>query len=89
VDLFATRTALIGARRRGLARVGHLARRSVRAGTVRFSIPLDAAARRALTRHGRLKLTVRIALVSPHGVKMSVTRTVNVLRARARRTARA
>jgi plastocyanin len=89
VDLFATRTALTSARRPGLARVGQLARRSVPAGIVRFSISLDAAARRALGRHGRLKLTVRIAVVSPRGVKASVTRTVILLRAAARRAAQA
>jgi plastocyanin len=88
VDLFATRAALTDARRRASVRVGRLRRHSLQAGIVRFSIHINPAARRALARHGRLKLTVRIALVSAPGVRASATRRVILLRPRARRTTR-
>jgi plastocyanin len=83
VDLLATRAALTGLHGRGLALVGRLVRFSLPAGVARFSIALDAAARRALGLHGRLALAVRVTLVSPRGVRASVSRTVILLRPRA------
>jgi hypothetical protein len=84
VGVFASGTA-VGARHGGLVRVGRLVRGLVRAGVVRFSVALDAAASRALSRGGRLTLTVRISVVSVHGVRVFVTRHVTLVRARAGR----
>jgi plastocyanin len=80
VDLFASSRALGGLRRPTRVRVGRLVRDSVRAGTVRFSIPLDAAARRALRAQKRLTLTTSISLASRRGVRVSVTRKLVVHR---------
>jgi hypothetical protein len=79
VDVFVTRAALSSARRGGPVRVG-LLRTSLHAGTVRFSVALNAAGRRALARHGRLAVTVKLSLVSPSGAHAAATRQV-VLRA--------
>jgi plastocyanin len=76
VDLFATSAALGKARHRRRVRVGRLVRSSVSAGNVSFLVRLDAEARRALKRHRRLALIVRITLTPAHGTQASVTRTV-------------
>lgn len=59
-------------------RVGRMVRSSVSAGTVRFSVPLNAAAKRAERRHHRLALTLRIVLTPTHGKASTVTRTTVV-----------
>jgi hypothetical protein len=60
--------------RRGRARVGRLVRCSLHAGTVRFAVALNAAARRALRTHRRLVVTAKITVESPQGVRESATR---------------
>lgn len=59
-------------------RVGRIVRSSVSAGTVRFSVPLNAPAKRAERRHHRLALTLRIKLTPTHGKASTVTRTTVV-----------
>jgi hypothetical protein len=59
-------------------RVGHLVRASLRAGRVHFALRLDGAARRALRRHRRLRVTMSLALASPAGDRVSTSRQVVV-----------
>jgi len=89
VNLFATRAAVTGARQRTTMLVGRLARRSVPAGIARFAIQISPAAKRALARSKHLKLTVTITLISPHGARVSATRTVTMIDAVSRRATRA
>jgi plastocyanin len=72
VELLASRASL--ARTAGAApvRVGRLVRASLRAGRLSFSVPLDAKGERALLRHRRLALIVRVAL-TPSGGSPSLT----------------
>jgi plastocyanin len=76
VDVFATVRALTGAPSQRQTRVGRAIRTSLHAGVTRLSVPLDAAARRALNRHGQLALTIRMSVASPAGVSSSATRHV-------------
>jgi hypothetical protein len=82
VDVFAARSALSGDGGHGLERLRRVALNPARAGIVRFSIPLDAPARRALRRRGRLALTVRVSAVSPLGRQALSTREVILGRSR-------
>lgn len=75
VRLFASASAL-GGHRHGPVLAGHLVRRGLHAGRLRFAVALNAAARRALRAHKRLKLTVRVTVTSPRSVRASATRTV-------------
>jgi plastocyanin len=81
VDLLARRGALAagghGARR---VQVGRLVRSSLPAGSVSFTVGLDRRARRALRRHRRLALTVRIRLIPAGGQAVTLTRSVLELR---------
>jgi hypothetical protein len=77
VDLLAARASLASAGHTRV-RVGRLVRNSLHAGTITFSVALDRRARRALRRHGRLALTVRIVLAPVHGAALTVTRSVLV-----------
>jgi hypothetical protein len=52
-------------------RVGRRVVASTASGTVAFSVPLDAKARRVLRSTGRLTLTVSVALTSPRGTKLT------------------
>ena len=76
VILFASASSLGRHRHHGRVLVGRLVRRGLHAGTVRFGVALDAAARRALHAHKRLKLTVSVAVTSPRGIRATATRTV-------------
>jgi plastocyanin len=62
VDVLAKAASLARAGHAASVRVGKLERGSLTAGTVRFRVPLNARARRALARRGRLALTVEITL---------------------------
>jgi hypothetical protein len=75
-NLFLSRVALGLRPRHGTVRVGHLSRSSLHEGTVHLSIPLDAAARRALRKHRQLKPTITITVRSPRGAHVSITRTL-------------
>jgi plastocyanin len=76
VDLLATGVSLGKPHHPTRVRVGRLVREAVSAGEASFRVRLDAAARRALKRHRRLALVVRITLTPPHGTPSSITRTV-------------
>jgi plastocyanin len=75
VDLLSKRASL--ARSGGAPiRVGRLVRSSLRGGRLSFLVPLDARARRALVRHRRLPLTVKIVIVPLQGSPSSTTRSI-------------
>jgi plastocyanin len=76
VDLLARRAALLSARGAATVRVGRLARSSVGAGRVSFKVSLKPSARRALKRHGRLRLTVRVTVTPPGRDATKLTRGV-------------
>jgi hypothetical protein len=80
VGLFAAGASLANAGHAERVRVGRLARSSLEAGRVSFSVPLSAKGRAALHRHRRLALTVKITLTPLHGAAVTITRGV-VLRA--------
>jgi plastocyanin len=75
VDLSASARSL-GRRGSGLVRVGRLTRTGIKAGTVRFAVSLDAAAKRAQRHHSPLKIVVRVVVRSPGGTTGSLTRDV-------------
>jgi hypothetical protein len=76
VGLFAAGASLAKAGNPTQARVGRLARSSLQAGSVSFSVPLGAKGKAALRRHRRLALTVKVTLTPLHGVAVTVTRGV-------------
>lgn len=76
VDVFAKGASLGKSRHGGRVRVGRLVRDPMSAGTVSFLVRLDSEARRALKRHRRLALVVRVTLTPLYGNPTSVTRTV-------------
>jgi plastocyanin len=76
IDVFAKSASLAKAKRSTRVRVGRLVRSSVVAGAMSFSVKLNARARRALKRHRRLALTVKIMLTPAHGEPLTVTRAV-------------
>jgi plastocyanin len=76
VELLSSRASLAGAGRASHVRVGRIVRMLPYAGITRFTVPLDAAARRALRAHGRLALSVEIVLTAPHGTPLTLTRSV-------------
>ena len=61
-------------------RVGRFLRRSAAAGTVVFSVGLDAKARKTYRRKGRLRVTVRVALTPPGGKALTRTTKVTLTR---------
>jgi hypothetical protein len=77
---FARRGALSGGRSTLLVQVGRQLRSSVGPGRVSFAVPLNAAARRALRRNGRLAITFRLTVDPTTGATYTATRTV-ILRA--------
>lgn len=74
VEVFAEKALL--ASRSGRSRVGVFGRSSVSAGQTSFSVKLDSKARRALKRHRRLALTVRVTLSPPYGEPLTIARSV-------------
>jgi hypothetical protein len=76
VELLAQGASLAKVRRAGSSRVGRLVRSSAPAGTVSFTVSLNAAAKSALRRHHKLALTVEIVLTPKHGAAMTLTRSV-------------
>jgi hypothetical protein len=76
VDLLARSASLARTGRLAQVPVGRLVRSSLQAGTVSFSVPLSARARRALHRHRRLALTVKIVLTVAHAPALIITRSV-------------
>jgi len=78
---FARRGALSGGRSRLQVQVGRQLRASASATTVTFATPLNAAARRALRRNGRLLISLRLTVTPADGDAYTATRTV-ILRPR-------
>ena len=76
VDLFANSASLATARHSTRVRVGRLVRNSVSAGKVPFAVSLTPRARKALKRHHRLALTVKITLTPLHSTPFNLTRVV-------------
>jgi hypothetical protein len=74
VGLFATTASLANAGRPAQVRVGRLVRVSLKAGSVSFSVPLNAKGKAALRRHRRLALTLKVTLAPTHGTAVTVTR---------------
>ena len=77
VDLFAT-TASLAKTGHATQVVGRFVSASVSAGQRSFSVKLNAKARRALKRHHRLALKVKIVLTPANGEATSVTRSVTL-----------
>ena len=79
---YARRRALFTGSRSVLeVRVGRQSRVGVRAGRATFSAPLNAVARRALRRNGRLLITLRLTVTPAAGTPYKAARTV-ILRPR-------
>lgn len=74
VDLLTGRASLRLSGPAGTVRVGRLLRSGLRAGLVPFAVSLKAPARRALRRHGRLALTVRLIITPAVGEALKLTR---------------
>ncbi len=78
VELLARSAALASTARVARVEVGRVLRAGLHAGTVTFTVPLDARARHALRAHGRLALSVRIVLSATHGAPVTLVRSVLV-----------
>jgi hypothetical protein len=79
VELLASRAALASTGHSAAqVQVGHAVRASLRAGTVTFTVALDARARHALRVRRRLALSVRIVLAPAHGAAATITRHIVV-----------
>jgi plastocyanin len=76
IDVFAQSASLAKAKHSTRARVGRLVRNSVSAGKVTFVVTLNAKARKALKRHHRLALSVKITLTPFYGEATTLTRAV-------------
>jgi plastocyanin len=77
VDALARAAGVARANHLAQVRVGRLVRSSLKAGRVSFAVVVDARARRALRRHRRLALQLRLTLTSPGG--QALTRTLAVV----------
>jgi hypothetical protein len=76
VELLARGGLPTKAKRPGGSRVGRLVRSSAPAGKASFTVSLDAAAKRALRRHHKLTLVVKIVLTPVHGAAVTLTRSL-------------
>jgi plastocyanin len=77
VDLLASRASLASAgAAAAAARVGRLVRSSLHAGKLSFAVALNARGKRALARHHRLPLTVKIILTPPQGPPSTISRRI-------------
>jgi len=77
VQLFAKVASLASASHApAQVRLGRLVRRGLQPGSVSFAVPINAPGRRALHRHRRLRVTVRIAIVAPAGASLAISRGV-------------
>ncbi len=76
VELLVPRALLAKVKRSRGARVGRLVRAAAPAGKVSFAIALDAAAKRALSRHHKLALTVEIVLTPARGAALMILRSL-------------
>jgi hypothetical protein len=78
VGLFAAGASLAKAGHPARVRVGRLVRSSLAAGSVSFSVPLNARGKAAVRHRRRLALTVKITLTPLAGAAVTVTRLVVV-----------
>ncbi len=78
VEVSAQRALLKGGSGGSGVEVGRLKRSHLRAGVVSFSIALSGPARRALRRHGRLKIAVRVSLRDAQGAVISIVRSLTL-----------
>ncbi len=78
VGLVAAGASLAKAGHTKQVRVGRLVRSSLQAGSVSFSVPLNAKGKAALRRRRHLALTVKITLTPLHGAAVMLTRSVIV-----------
>jgi plastocyanin len=76
IDVLVKRASLATAKHAAQVRVGRFARGSVSAGRLPFVVKLDSKARRAVKRHHRLALVVKIVLAPFYGESTTVTRSV-------------
>ncbi len=76
IDVFAQSASLAKAKHSTPVRVGRFSRSSVSVGAMSFSVKLDSRARKALRRHRRLALTVKITLTPFYGEPVTITRSV-------------
>jgi plastocyanin len=76
IDVFVKSALLAKSGHSTRVQVGRFARGSVSAGKLSFAVKLNARARKALKRHRRLALSVKIALTPFYGEPMTVTRSV-------------
>lgn len=76
VDVLSKAASLARGGHSSAVRVGKLERGSLAPGTVRFTVPLNARAKRALARRGHLALTVEITLTPPGGRAAKLERSV-------------
>jgi plastocyanin len=78
VDLLASSASLASAGRVAQVRVGKLVRAHLAAGKTTFAVPLTARGRRALHRHGRLRLSVKVVVTPPSGSATTIIRRVAI-----------
>jgi plastocyanin len=78
VELLAPRASLAKVKHSSNTRVGHLLRSTVAAGKVSFTVALDATAKRALHRHHKLTLAVRVVLTPPYGAQVTIARSISL-----------
>ncbi len=78
VELLAQGASLAKVKRPSSSRVGRFVRSSAPAGTVSFTVSLDAQAKSVLRHHHKLALTVKIVLTPKHGSAMTLTRSLVV-----------
>jgi hypothetical protein len=78
VDLLTQSASLAKAKHSTRVRVGRYVRSSLTAGKLSFSVKLNAKARRAIKRHHRLALTVKIVLTPASGEALTITRSVTL-----------
>lgn len=76
VDLLARRASLLGPGHGGRTRVGRLVRSGLEAGRARFAVHLTRAARTALRRESRLRLTARVTVTAPQHDPLKLTKGV-------------
>lgn len=72
------KAAAIGGRGKGLVRVGGLSRTLARAGRQPFAVTLNASARKALQRRGRMSVKVKIVVSPPNAPAVTMTRRVEL-----------
>ncbi len=78
VELLAQNASLAKVKRLSSSRVGRLVRSSAPAGAVSFTVSLDAQAKRALRRHHKLALVVKIVLTPVYGTAVTLTRSLDL-----------